>query len=93
MYQSLAAQASDDPRLQTWIEAQEERFSWGTKQYEALAARFAGHVALVRDGGVLAGPRDEVCTAAELSRTYGVPMRVDRRPEGTLAVWPDGERA
>ncbi len=40
-YQDLAADAAEDPKLAAWIESQEERFAWGTKQYEVLAARYA----------------------------------------------------
>ena len=40
-YQALATKAQTDPTLQSWIDAQEERFAWGTKQYEALAASMA----------------------------------------------------
>ena len=40
-YQELAADAAEDPKLAAWIESQEERFAWGTKQYEVLAARYA----------------------------------------------------
>lgn len=47
----------------------------------ALATRHASHVALFRNGGVLAGPRDAVCTSVELTRTYGVPV-----------AWPVGDR-
>jgi soluble lytic murein transglycosylase-like protein len=41
LFNQLAARAADDPKLAAWIDAQEERFSWGTKQYDALAAGLA----------------------------------------------------
>lgn len=40
-WQALVARADSDPALAAWIDAQAERFAWGTKQYEALAARYA----------------------------------------------------
>ncbi len=36
-----------------------------------MAARYASHVALFRDGTVLTGPRATVFTAANVARTYG----------------------
>ena len=40
-YQALDAEAAENPELSAWIEAQEDNFSWGTKQYDALALRLA----------------------------------------------------
>jgi len=87
-YQDLATLAADDPSVRAWIEAQEERFSWGTGQYEALAQRFADayarrpsaelardrYKALVRGGLWDAASRQ---LEAGLS-AHGGAMRVDR---------------
>ncbi|MDP2308421.1 MAG: transglycosylase SLT domain-containing protein [Pseudomonadota bacterium] len=40
-FQSLAARASDDPQLAGWVESQQERFAWSTKQYDIVAAQLA----------------------------------------------------
>lgn len=40
-FQALAVAASADEKLAGWVEAQQERFAWGTRQYETLAQRFA----------------------------------------------------
>ncbi len=40
-YQGLQAASEVDPQLAAWIDAQQDNFSWGTKQYDALAARLA----------------------------------------------------
>jgi len=41
-----------------------------------LAARYATHVALFVDGGVLAGARDEVLRPEALRRAYGLPIEL-----------------
>ncbi len=59
-----------------------------------LAALYADQVALIADGGLLAeGTPDEVFTAANLQRAYGVPVAVGRHPVyGTPLVMPTIER-
>jgi ABC-type Mn2+/Zn2+ transport system ATPase subunit len=37
-----------------------------------IAARYATHVALLHSGNVLAGPREQILTSANLARIYGV---------------------
>ena len=53
-----------------------------------VAAAIATHLVLMRDGQVTgSGPLDEVFTSANLSATYGVPVRIveiDGRP---VALW------
>ncbi|MDP2314644.1 MAG: lytic transglycosylase domain-containing protein [Pseudomonadota bacterium] len=44
-FQSLAARASDDPQLASWVESQQERFAWSTKQYDIVAAQLAAQYA------------------------------------------------
>lgn len=48
-----------------------------------LAERYATHVGLVADGGVLAGVREDVLTRANLERLYG------RVPRGTQVAAPE----
>ncbi|MES2641766.1 MAG: lytic transglycosylase domain-containing protein [Myxococcota bacterium] len=40
-FQSLASRAADDPQLASWVESQQERFAWSTKQYDIVAAQLA----------------------------------------------------
>ncbi|MFN7144616.1 MAG: tetratricopeptide repeat protein, partial [Myxococcota bacterium] len=40
-FQALAARAGDDPALAAWVEAQQERFAWSTKQYDVVAEQLA----------------------------------------------------
>jgi iron complex transport system ATP-binding protein len=52
-----------------------------------LAARFADRLTLLHAGRVLAsGPPEEVLTAAYIALAYGVEARVERGPEGHLAL-------
>ncbi len=44
-FQSLAARAGDDPELAAWVEAQQERFAWSTKQYDVVAEQLAAQYA------------------------------------------------
>jgi len=61
----------------------------------ALAASYGTHVALFHEGGLIAGPRDEVLTPANLERVFKVEMEVGR--EGTdvayIRVHPGTSRA
>ncbi|MFZ5475653.1 MAG: transglycosylase SLT domain-containing protein [Myxococcota bacterium] len=41
LFRELADAAQDDPKLQAWIDAQEDNFAWSTKQYDQLAASLA----------------------------------------------------
>jgi soluble lytic murein transglycosylase-like protein/outer membrane protein assembly factor BamD (BamD/ComL family) len=52
LFRELADRSADDPRLASWIESQEERFSWGTKQYDALAEQLARRYAERPDAGL-----------------------------------------
>jgi soluble lytic murein transglycosylase-like protein/outer membrane protein assembly factor BamD (BamD/ComL family) len=40
-FQKLSARASEDPQLATWVDQQQERFAWSTKQYDVVAAQLA----------------------------------------------------
>lgn len=64
-YQELAAEAAEDPKLEAWIESQEERFAWGTKQYEVLAQRYADAYA-VKPSASLAWSRYKALSRAGL---------------------------
>lgn len=44
-FQALAARADDDPELTAWVEAQQERFAWSTKQYDVVAEQLAARYA------------------------------------------------
>lgn len=44
-FQSLAARAGDDPELAAWVEAQQDRFAWSTKQYDVVADQLAARYA------------------------------------------------
>jgi soluble lytic murein transglycosylase len=44
-FQALAARAGDDPELAAWVEAQQERFAWSTKQYDTVAEQLAAQYA------------------------------------------------
>jgi iron complex transport system ATP-binding protein len=58
-----------------------------------LAADFADCV-LVLDRGRTAGigPPSDVLTEALLQQVFGVPLRVEQRPEGTLRIFPEVNR-
>ncbi len=46
------------------------------------------HVLLLRDGNVVAkGPIDRYLTAATLSECFGLPLHLERRPDGRLSAW------
>ena len=46
------------------------------------------HAMLLRDGRVLAaGPFDDVMTSAALSTCFGLPLELERRPDGRLSAW------
>jgi ABC-type cobalamin/Fe3+-siderophores transport system ATPase subunit len=52
----------------------------------AIAARYGTHLALVHDGGVEAGPVEQMLTAERLGRAYGVPIDVHRAASGLVHV-------
>jgi iron complex transport system ATP-binding protein len=46
------------------------------------------HVLMLRDGGVVAkGPIGRHLTAANLSTCFGLPLHLERRPDGRLSAW------
>jgi len=46
------------------------------------------HVLLLRDGvAVASGPLDEALTAETLSECFGMPLALERRPDGRLSAW------
>lgn len=46
------------------------------------------HALLLRDGAAVAqGPIDEAVTAATLSECFGMPLALERRPDGRLSAW------
>ncbi|HRE01285.1 MAG TPA: hypothetical protein PLV68_08280, partial [Ilumatobacteraceae bacterium] len=46
------------------------------------------HALLLREGRPLAaGPIDQVLTADNLSTCFGLPLSLERRPDGRLAAW------
>lgn len=46
------------------------------------------HVLMLRDGAVVAkGPIDRALTAASLTRCFGLPLQLERRPDGRLSAW------
>ncbi len=46
------------------------------------------HVLMLRSGRAIAqGPLDEVLTAAHLSECFGMPLSLDRRPDGRFSAW------
>jgi iron complex transport system ATP-binding protein len=46
------------------------------------------HVLMLRDGVVTArGPIDRHLTAANLSECFGMPLQLQRRPDGRLNAW------
>ncbi|MFP5488517.1 MAG: ABC transporter ATP-binding protein, partial [Acidimicrobiia bacterium] len=46
------------------------------------------HALLLRDGAVVAaGPIDEALTADTLSDCFGMPLALERRPDGRLSAW------
>ncbi len=51
-FQALAARASDDPQLAAWVDAQQERFAWSTKQYDVVAAQLAEQYAKKPDAEI-----------------------------------------
>lgn len=51
-----------------------------------IAADQASHVALFRNGVVTAGPKAQTLTSEALHRTFGVPITVDRLPDGRLRI-------
>jgi len=51
-----------------------------------IAADQASHVALFRNGVVTAGPKAQTLTSEGLHRTFGVPINVDRLPDGGLRI-------
>jgi soluble lytic murein transglycosylase-like protein/outer membrane protein assembly factor BamD (BamD/ComL family) len=48
-FQALAARAPEDPTLAAWVDAQQERFAWSTKQYDTVAAQLATEYAAKPD--------------------------------------------
>jgi len=51
-----------------------------------IAAEHATHLAFLRDGQVVAGPKEQVLTADRLHATFGVPVDVDRGDDGRFRV-------
>ncbi len=51
-----------------------------------IAADYGSHIALFRDGQVTAGPKAQVMSSANMTRTFGVPIQVNDRGEGKLEV-------
>lgn len=51
-----------------------------------LAARYATHVALFRDGAVQAGTSEAILNPQDLKRTYGIPVSVFEEATGALCV-------
>jgi iron complex transport system ATP-binding protein len=46
------------------------------------------HAMLMRDGRIVsAGPLDVVLTAANLSDTFGIPLKLERRGDGRFSAW------
>ena len=46
------------------------------------------HVMMLRDGKVVArGPIARHLTAANLSECFGMPLQLERRPNGRLSAW------
>jgi iron complex transport system ATP-binding protein len=46
------------------------------------------HVLMLRDGQVVAkGPIDRRLTSANLSHCFGMPLQLERRPDGRLSAW------
>ena len=52
----------------------------------AIAARYATHVLLVRDGRAVAGPAPAILTQEYLTRVYGVSVDVSRDASGMVTV-------
>ncbi|MEM8738965.1 MAG: metal ABC transporter ATP-binding protein [Planctomycetota bacterium] len=51
-----------------------------------IAAEHATHLAFLRHGKVVAGPKEQVLTADRLHATFGVPVEVARDDDGRLRV-------
>lgn len=52
------------------------------------------HVLMLRDGQVVAkGPIDRHLTAANISTCFGMPLHLERRPDGRLSAWHAPDRA
>jgi soluble lytic murein transglycosylase-like protein len=51
-FQALAARAEDDPTLADWVDAQQDRFAWSTKQYDTVAAQLAEEYAKKPDAEI-----------------------------------------
>lgn len=51
-----------------------------------IAAEHATHLAFLRGGTVVAGPKEEVLTADRLEETFGVPVSVERDAAGRFRV-------
>jgi ABC-type Mn2+/Zn2+ transport system ATPase subunit len=51
-----------------------------------LAARYATHIALFRDGQVHAGTKQEILNRDDLERTYGIPVFVSDETNGALCI-------
>jgi iron complex transport system ATP-binding protein len=46
------------------------------------------HVVMLREGEVVArGPIDEALTAEALSHCFGLPLTLERRPDGRFSAW------
>ena len=58
-----------------------------THHVEEIPTSFT-HVALLRDGRLAtAGPVEDTLTADALSATFGLPLALDRRPDGRWSAW------
>ena len=51
-----------------------------------IAAEHATHLALFRNGRVLAGPKEEVLTEEALHETFGVPIPIERSEHGRFHI-------
>ena len=51
-----------------------------------IAAAHATHLAFLRNGRVVAGPKEEVLTADRLQATFGVPVSVERDEQNRFQI-------
>lgn len=51
MYQQIETESVSNPQLASWVDAQEDNFAWGTRQYDELAARLAVEYTARPDAG------------------------------------------
>ena len=49
LFQQIAAQAADDPETAAWVEANEDSYAWGTRQYDRAARTLAERYAAAPD--------------------------------------------